>query len=142
MVSTSDGSLKVLKTVTWENPNPLFSPDGKFIAYDLPTEQDRQQRDIYLLATDGSRETVLVEHPANEFLLGWSGNGDRIFFSSDRTGATGAWVAGLGPQSHRVHVSPWSEVGRAIAKGAVGIRTPDAQGIAIGQLAVPATVFT
>ena len=88
MVSTSDGSLKVLKTVTWENPNPLFSPDGKFIAYDLPTEQDRQQRDIYLLATDGSRETVLVEHPADEFLLGWSGNGDRIFFSSDRTGAT------------------------------------------------------
>ncbi len=88
MVSTSDGALKVLKTVTWENPNPLFSPDGKFIAYDLPTEQDRQQRDIYLLATDGSRETALVEHPANEFLLGWSGNGDRIFFSSDRTGAT------------------------------------------------------
>ncbi len=68
-----------------------FSPDGRYIAYDLPKE-DSPKRDIFLLAADGSRETPLIEHPANDLFPFWAPDGKRILFSSDRTGSLGAWL--------------------------------------------------
>jgi hypothetical protein len=47
------------------------------------------------LAKDGSRETKLVESPGTGRVLGWSPDGKRILFASDRTGSTGAWSIGV-----------------------------------------------
>jgi Tol biopolymer transport system component len=93
LVSTGDGSARVLKTFDWRFPlKPAFSPDGRYIAYDFPPKEDSPNRDIFLLATDGSRETSLVQHSADDVLLGWAPDGTRLVFASDRSGTTDTWI--------------------------------------------------
>ncbi|MEE8200589.1 MAG: hypothetical protein V3R29_05400, partial [Candidatus Acidoferrales bacterium] len=94
LVSTADGSARVLKSLEWRWPRgqQSFSPDGRYIAYDSPTRQDSPEHDIFLLSTDGSREIPLVEHPADDFVLGWAPDGKRVLFASDRMGTLGAWA--------------------------------------------------
>ncbi len=94
LVSTADGSARVLKSLEWRWPRgqQSFSPDGRYIAYDSPTRQDTPEHDIFLLSTDGSREIPLVEHPADDFVLGWAPDGKRVLFASDRMGTLGAWA--------------------------------------------------
>ena len=96
LVSVSDGSVRVLKTLDWRRPLIMtLSPDGAAIAYDLVPDEDADLtagRDIYVLATDGSGESVLVGHPANDYGPVWTPSGKRIVFASDRAGSTGAWM--------------------------------------------------
>jgi Tol biopolymer transport system component len=68
-----------------------FSPDGDFIAYDFIQQNGSFQRDINLLARDGSLETSLVQHPSNDIFLGWMPDGKSILLASDRSGVLGAW---------------------------------------------------
>lgn len=92
LVSAEDGSLRVLKSLDWRGPGKIaFSPTGKYIAYDLPADEDSLQRDIFVLAVDGSQETQAVLHPANDTVVGWSPNGSLLLFSSNRTGNVGLW---------------------------------------------------
>ena len=93
LVSMADGSVRVLKTLDWRYPgNARFSPDGRYIVYDFPPKEDSLERDIFVLATDGSREILLVEHSGDDTVLGWAPDGERILFASDRTGSWDAWV--------------------------------------------------
>ncbi len=92
MISVADGSLRILKTL--DRPVPRlshFSPDGRYIVYDSAPQVDSPQADIFLLATDGSHEVPLVEHPANDCVLDWTPDGD-FLFSSDRTGTDSMWI--------------------------------------------------
>ncbi|MDA2925000.1 hypothetical protein MYX65_10180 [Acidobacteria bacterium AH-259-L09] len=92
-VSVADGSVRVLKSLNWGSPETArFSPDGRYIAYDFAPNQDSKQEDIALLATDGSREIPLVEHPADDDLMEWAPNGKSVLFRSDRTGTEDLWV--------------------------------------------------
>jgi len=85
LVSATDGSVHVLKSLDWRSPGFLsISPNGRWIAYSFA-------RDIFLLAIDGSRQTTAVEHPANDFVVGWSPDGERLLFGSDRGDNTGVW---------------------------------------------------
>ncbi|MFQ5891022.1 MAG: hypothetical protein ACE5JR_13420 [Gemmatimonadota bacterium] len=91
LISVSDGSLRVLKTFDWRSPLEMrFSPDGRYIAYDLLRREDSATRDIYLLAVDGSREIPLVEGPAIDRVLDWTPDGQRLLFDSDRDLSPGA----------------------------------------------------
>jgi Tol biopolymer transport system component len=87
LLSTAGGELRVLKTVDWRGSDRIhFSPDGKFLAYDLPASDAGLQRDIFVMATDGSREIAAVVDPNQDLVLGWSPDGRQLLFSSDRTG--------------------------------------------------------
>lgn len=90
LVSVSDGATRTLKTLDWRLGEMSFSPDGRYIAYSFP--QRDKDRDIFLLATDGSRESRLIDHPANDHVLGWTADGKRLLFASNRTGSVGAWI--------------------------------------------------
>ncbi|MGH9784991.1 MAG: hypothetical protein ACRD88_12490, partial [Terriglobia bacterium] len=93
LISVEDGSTRVLKSLDWRSPEVTrFSPDGRYIAYDFPPKQDSAERDIFVLAADGSQETPLIQHPADDRLLGWTPDGKYILFRSDRTGTLGAWL--------------------------------------------------
>ena len=93
LVSVSDGSLRVLKSLDWRYPGKMnFSPDGRYIVYDVPPKEESPQRDLFLLASDGSREIPLVKHPADDYVLGWSPDGRWILFASDRRGTWDAWA--------------------------------------------------
>jgi Tol biopolymer transport system component len=79
-------SLKNLKTFGARRFGGLsLSPDGKYVVYHC-------QRDIYLLATDGSSEATLVEHPADDWAPFWAPDGKRIVFASDRSGSKDLWI--------------------------------------------------
>lgn len=93
LISAADGSVRVLKTFDSMFPGKMrFSPDGRYIAYDYPPQRDSESRDIFLLAADGSREIPLVQHPAEDQLLGWAPDGNHILFASDRSGSMSAWI--------------------------------------------------
>ena len=93
LLSVSNGALRVLKTVGWDTPSELrFSPDGKYLAYDLMRGEDLEGRDIFVLAADGSRETLLVNTGYNA-VLGWSADGKRVLFLKDRNGNMDIWIA-------------------------------------------------
>ena len=93
LVSAADGSVRVLKTLGKYYPeNMWFSPDGRYIVYDFPQEEDSPEHDISLMSTDGSSEIPLVEHPADDYVLGWAPDGKNILFASDRTATLGAWL--------------------------------------------------
>ncbi len=118
-VSVADGSLQVLKTMDWRYPFKVsLSPDGLTIAYDFPPQENSPQRDIFLLAADGSREAPLVQHSANDFLLGWTPDGERLLFASNRTGSLCIWavqVAEGKPQGNPQMVK--KDVGRILPLG-------------------------
>jgi Tol biopolymer transport system component len=86
LVSVVNGAAQVLKTFDWPGPGKSsLSPDGRYVAYGLGG-------DVFLLAVRGTHEAVLVEHPANDFNPIWTPDGNRILFTSDRTGSLGVWV--------------------------------------------------
>lgn len=92
-VTVGDGSVAVLKALGKLSPQKMaLSPDGRYVAYDLPQERGSPRRDIFLLAADGSREEVLVRHPDDDVVVGWAPDGKRLLFGSDRTGRPGIWA--------------------------------------------------
>jgi len=118
LVSAEDGSVRVLKILERWPKNMNFSPDGRFIVYDFPQKENSPERDISLLSTDGSHEITLVEHPADDFVLGWAPDGENILFASDRTGTLSAWfitVADGRPQGAPELVKP--DIGRFSTMG-------------------------
>ena len=93
LISLSDGSVRTLKSLEWRYPTKIsVSPDGRYVAYDLPVRQDSADRDIFALSIDGSRETLLVQHPGIHHSPVWLRDGRRILFVSDRGGNAGVWV--------------------------------------------------
>ena len=94
-ISVEDGSVRVLKTMLEGHATSSgvsHSPDDRYIAYDHPVEEDPVNYDIYLLATDGSGEIPLVEHPANDWVLGWAPGGKEILFKRDHLGTWDIWT--------------------------------------------------
>ncbi|UCC71898.1 MAG: PD40 domain-containing protein [Gemmatimonadota bacterium] len=93
LISVADGYARVLKTTGRRRPKQMsFSPDGRYVIYDLEVEEGSVNRDVYLIEIDGSHERPLVEHPANDFVLGWAPDGEHILFASGRMGTIGAWL--------------------------------------------------
>jgi Tol biopolymer transport system component len=92
-VSVADGSVTVLKNLGAPDPGKMrYSPDGRYILYDYPQQEGSWERDVFLISVDGKREISLVRHPAHDFALGWSPDGSRVLFASDRLGPVGAWA--------------------------------------------------
>jgi Tol biopolymer transport system component len=86
LVSTESGELRVLKSVDWRLPTRIFiSPDGKYLAFDLPASDATAQRDISVLTLDGSSEKAVVVDEANDVIMGWSPDGQYLVFASERT---------------------------------------------------------
>ena len=90
MISTRDGSFQQLRSVAWDAvSNMAISPDGTFLAFDRRTED--RARDVLILAIDGSRETPVVSFRADDTLVGWTPDGGRLLFLSDRSGSVDLW---------------------------------------------------
>jgi len=97
LVSADGSGERVVKAFGWPAPSdiasgPRLSPDGRWIAYDLPPLEDRLERDVYLVSADGGREVHLIDHPADDRVLGWAPDGEHLLVVSDRTGTPAAWL--------------------------------------------------
>lgn len=93
-VSVADGSarvLKVFKSRPGQRPLERFSPDGRFIAYDLYSGSKPPARDIWVVPNGGGEAIPLVQHPSDDYLLGWAPDGKSVIFASNRTGSYSIW---------------------------------------------------
>lgn len=93
LISVVDGSMRVLRTLPSGQGagRVILSPEGRYVAYDSPARPG-SPRDIYLLTSDGRDAGTLIQHPADDTLLGWTWDGTRVLFASDRAGSRDAWV--------------------------------------------------
>jgi Tol biopolymer transport system component len=97
LVSVEDGAIRTLKSVDWRGPSGIFfSPDGKHLAYDLPVDDSPTgNRDVFIIASDGSREMPAVVHPGQDKVVGWSPDGKKLLFASDRSESMALWSIGF-----------------------------------------------
>jgi hypothetical protein len=94
LVSVLDGAARLLKDFGLGpfGGTRVLSPDDRYVVYDVTVEADSGMRDIWTLAVDGSGDVPLVQHPANDRLLGWVPGTDDVVFLSDRNGSWDAWA--------------------------------------------------
>jgi len=98
LISVSDGSERVLKDLDLRNLavnriiNMVFSPDGRYIVYDRPADNNTPNRDIFALSIDDILEIPLVQHPANDTLLGWVPDGRYVLFARKMGGINDIWI--------------------------------------------------
>jgi len=97
LVSTMNGSVRVLSDLTRQiYPTTIrFLSDSRHIIYDCLSDNMNPERDIFVMNIDTGQETPLVQHPADDYLLGCSMDGQWLIFASDRTGNLGLWVVSL-----------------------------------------------
>src|SRR5688572_10337254 len=96
LVDAQTGSLRILKSLDWKEPTKIFfSPDGRFIAYDLMTSDARDERHVFVMAVDASREAAIVSDPSQNIIMGWSPGGTHLLFASNRSGSFGLWSVGI-----------------------------------------------
>ena len=94
LVPVRGGPVRTLKTLDWRIPIRMnFSPDGRFVVYDFPTTPESSvDRDLFVLDLASGQEHPLVQHPSNDFVLGWGPDSRHVLFASDRSGTLGAWL--------------------------------------------------
>lgn len=93
LVSTENGSVRPLKSLNSADVHKIsLSPNGQYAAYDFPQGENSANHDVFLLALKDGSETRLVAHMANDYVLGWSPDGKKVLFASDRSGTYDAWI--------------------------------------------------
>jgi Tol biopolymer transport system component len=119
LVSVVDGSVRVLKSLDWRGPTTMeFSPDGRYLAYDFPPIETAPERDVFVIAVDGSREAAVVSHPANDVVLGWFPDGRDLLIASDRTGTNSLWSVRVdGGRSQGEPKFLKGDIGRVVRSG-------------------------
>jgi Tol biopolymer transport system component len=94
LVDVRDGAVRVLRSVEWLGPSQMaFSPDGRTVAYDRPSGEGEVERDVFVMAIDGSREVPAVVNPSDDRLVAWAPGGRQLLFTSDRGSTVGLWTA-------------------------------------------------
>ncbi len=71
------------------------SPDGEIILYGVSyysIEQNRSNRELFVMNADGSGKVQLTETPQNEFNAVWHPDGSRIVYLSSASGEVQAWT--------------------------------------------------
>ncbi|UCE47543.1 MAG: PD40 domain-containing protein, partial [Phycisphaerales bacterium] len=96
-VSTSDGSIREITTLGEASPSRVdLSPHGRYVAYDYPQTDGESKRDILVYDLKNQSQIAVVEHPADDKLLGWTPDGRSVFFASNRTGTWDGWIVEFG----------------------------------------------
>jgi Tol biopolymer transport system component len=96
-ISVADGSTRSLGTTMDDSytRRMRFSPDGQHVIYSDLQDANNPERDIFLLSVETGDVAPVIQHPADDFLLGWSADGRWLVFASDRTGSIGLWIVGM-----------------------------------------------
>lgn len=78
-----DGAVTARRLTSHEGQegNPVFSPDGRWIAFD--GEYDGNL-DVYVMPVEGGMPTRLTWHPGGDEVLDWTPDGSAVLFRSSR----------------------------------------------------------
>src|SRR5436190_1426945 len=96
VVSVNDGIVRPIKSGRWPGGDvrAFFSPDGKYIAYDLP-QDSMKAHDVWIAAVDGTRDTRVIAHRDNDAVMGWSPDGKHLVYTSERLYCTALFSVGI-----------------------------------------------
>lgn len=86
-VDVASGNVKTLAATKASESSPAFSPDGKWIAFNISDDPPRWAgyRRIALIAADGGAVKLLPEtFDAQPGIVDWSADGKRIYFTETR----------------------------------------------------------
>jgi tricorn protease len=86
-VPIEGGEASRLTNSTGSEGSPIFSPDGKTIAF---TGQYDGNVDVFTMSAQGGIPKRLTAHPASDVALGWTPDGKDVLFASTMNSATGA----------------------------------------------------
>ena len=93
LISADDGTVRVLTSLGWNWPmKASLSPDGRYVVYDAPQGDGTPERDIRIIATDGTSEDELTQYPGNDHSPLWTSDSKHVVFVSDRSGSPNPWV--------------------------------------------------
>ncbi|OAN60483.1 peptidase S41 [Balneola sp. EhC07] len=81
IVSKEGGEAIRITGMEGEESNPVFSPDGNWIAF---TSNQYGNNDVYIMSTQDRKITQLTFHQANDQVESWSWDSKKIYFSSNR----------------------------------------------------------
>jgi len=84
IVDRSGGVARRLTTSEGAETEPMFSPDGKWIAF---TGQYDGNTDVYVVPSSGGDPKRLTYHPVSDIVRGWTNDGKAVLFASGRTSA-------------------------------------------------------
>ncbi|MES2124901.1 MAG: PDZ domain-containing protein [Gemmatimonadota bacterium] len=83
LVSRDGGDARRLTSSPTLELDPVFSPDGKSIAF---TGGYDGNPDVYVIAADGGTPRRLTWHPGGDAVRGWTPDGKNVVFMSGRVG--------------------------------------------------------
>ncbi|MDX6270164.1 MAG: tricorn protease [Acidobacteriota bacterium] len=85
IVGREGGDARRLTTGVGTETTPLFSPDGKLIAF---TGDYEGNADVYIVEASGGVPRRLTYHPGADILAGWTPDGSAVLFRSQRDSQT------------------------------------------------------
>jgi Tol biopolymer transport system component len=95
-ISVADGSVEDLRAPIVAGPTRIvFSPDGRFVAYDMLRDNDADNRDIVVRSLTANTEWYVATAPGYDELVGWGPDGTTLAFASDRSGTHALWVVAV-----------------------------------------------
>jgi tricorn protease len=86
MVNREGGDAARLTTGVGIETDPMFSPDGKWVAF---TGEYDGNTDVYVVGSTGGIPRRLTYHPGGDEVAGWVPDGKRILFRSPRKSTSG-----------------------------------------------------
>src|SRR5215467_10456373 len=81
VVDRNGGDARHLTSDIGIETSPFFSPDGSMIAF---TGEYDGNEDVYVIPTAGGLPRRLTTHPGRDQVVGWTRDGKRILFRSQR----------------------------------------------------------
>ncbi|WP_239490068.1 hypothetical protein [Luteitalea sp. TBR-22] len=121
LIDVADGRMRDLRASLDHWPTrALFSPDGRFVAYDVVRGDDTGNRDIVVRSLADENEWFVAPSRSYDELVGWGPDGTLLAFASDRSGVNALWVV---PVSEGKATGEPRQVYGNVGDGTLGLTT-------------------
>jgi Tol biopolymer transport system component len=100
LISVADGTIRSLKSLdfgrlwSFDSSHLFFSPDNRYVAY-CRLDLASRTSSAWLVTVASGDEAAAVMRSADDHPAGWTADGSRLLFMSQRDGALGLWAQRL-----------------------------------------------